>query len=463
MMKKVRNLRFLFLVTMSFIFYGFWKWKYLYLILASGFLDYFMALAMARRPAQKKLFLIISIVGNVGSLALFKYNNFFLSNVNWIGSHFQGFESVPYVHWALPVGISFFTFQSMSYTIDVYRGHLQPTKNPLHFFSYLALFPQLVAGPIERASELLPQLNEVKAVSTKKQWQGFELIVLGYFKKVVIADNLAPTVNQAWNSPTVPHCSGFWWLIMLMFAYQIYCDFSGYTDIARGLAKWMGYEFSKNFNHPYIAKSMQEFWGRWHISLSTWFRDYVYIPLGGSRRGPLLSMRNLWITMLLSGLWHGGHWAFLVWGAVHALCLTLEKLTHWPKKLLRLPGGGQLATLVTFVLVLVAWVFFRAGCIETSLVPEGGLVRAQAVLSAMFDFTSHDRSAFRNLGQNSMLWILLGIIFVRQLYFLYGYDQKPRRLPPRVRAVADRLLLIILLLACIYLRGPGNAFIYFQF
>ena len=461
--RRSRNARFAYLVCASFIFYGWWQWQYLFLIVGSGLLDYGAAWGMRRKPRFKKAFLLISIVGNIGSLAIFKYLDFLILNCNWIGGFFGDINPIPAAELLLPIGISFYTFQSMSYTIDVYRGRLAPTGNILHFFAYLSLFPQLVAGPIVRAAELLPQLNQVNPVSQTKQWRGLRLIVLGYFKKMVIADSLAPLVNAAWNSPDVVNCSAYWWLIMLMFAYQIYCDFSGYSDIARGLAKWMGYEFPLNFNHPYIASSVREFWGRWHISLSTWFRDYVYIPLGGSQRGMALGMRNMWITMVLSGFWHGAHWAFVMWGVLHAFYLTVERVTRWPDRLKRLPAGKTVSTLVTFVLVLLAWVFFRSGSVNPDLVAEGGFARALSVLATMFNFGAYDSDALSSLSSDPMPLLFLGCIFARQLYFLFGLDRKHTLEGSRVFAVFDQAAMVLMIVACVYFRGQGSAFIYFQF
>jgi alginate O-acetyltransferase complex protein AlgI len=255
----------------------------------------------------------------------------------------------------------------MSYTFDVYRNKLKPTKSILQFFAYLSMFPQLVAGPIVRAETMLPQLLEVKGVSNEKRWDGFQLIVRGYFKKMVIADNLAPLVMAAFSAPDINTSTMFWWGAIIAFAFQIYCDFAGYSDIARGLALWMGYDFPDNFNHPYISTSIREFWERWHISLSTWFRDYLYIPLGGNRKGKFRSYINLWITMLVSGLWHGAAWTFVAWGAVHAFFASAERLTGWPEKIGKSSVAKFLAWFIVSIQVLVAWVFFRAENINQAL------------------------------------------------------------------------------------------------
>ncbi|MBN2441004.1 MAG: MBOAT family protein [Spirochaetales bacterium] len=268
-MNKRQNLRWIFIIITSAVFYGWWDWRFLFLIAASGSIDFFAALGIKRWQNHKKLFLILSIIGNLGSLGIFKFLFFFTSNFNYFFSFLPIHFSLTVLQLTLPVGISFYTFQSMSYTIDVYRGNLKPTTNPLHFFSYIIMFPQLVAGPIIRASDLLPQLATGTPVTEENRYKGLTLIIHGYFKKVVIADTLGYAVNIAFGANNPVESSPFWIMIIIMFAFQIYCDFSGYSDIAGGLAKWMGYDFSLNFNHPYISRSLREFWSRWHISLST--------------------------------------------------------------------------------------------------------------------------------------------------------------------------------------------------
>ena len=264
--KKHSNARWGWLVLASFFFYGWWDWRFLFLIIGSGILDFYCALLLNRvsSPWSRKFVLILSLLGNIGSLAAFKYSGFIAENLDaffaTLGYHSTFAVSIPDFMLILPVGISFYTFQSMSYTIDVYRREITPTSNILHFFAYLAMFPQLVAGPIVRASDLLPQLKNDNDVSEQDRWDGTKLILFGFFKKMVIADTLAQKVNAAFDSPYPNSSSLFWWLIISAFAVQIYCDFSGYSDIARGLARWMGYRFPLNFNHPYTAKSLSEFW-----------------------------------------------------------------------------------------------------------------------------------------------------------------------------------------------------------
>jgi alginate O-acetyltransferase complex protein AlgI len=334
----------------------------------SGLIDYFAGYGIDRFPSRRKLMLVFSIIGNIGSLAIFKYSRFIAQNIDALsgalGITARLSPSIPIFLTSVPVGISFYTFQSMSYTIDVYRGQFRATKNILHFFAYLSLFPQLVAGPIVRARDLLPQLARLKKPTAQQKWEGLQLVIQGYFKKVVIADNLAPIVNAAFGATALQSSTPFWWLMVTMFSIQIYCDFSGYSDIAIGLAKWMGYDFALNFNHPYISKTLREFWGRWHISLSTWFRDYVYIPLGGSRVSKIKYYRNIWLTMLISGLWHGASWTFVVWGAFHALSLSIERYFRWPDKLMERKIGAFLSTIITLTTVWIAWVFFRSQSID---------------------------------------------------------------------------------------------------
>lgn len=443
--------RWAFLVVASFIFYGWWDWRFLFLIVASGLIDFVAALAMSARPAQRRLWLSLSVAGNLGSLAIFKYSSFLAANVDAVlhgwGLSWRLAEHIPEFCLILPVGISFYTFQSMSYTIDVYRGELTPTRNLLHFFAYLAMFPQLVAGPIVRASALLPQLQSCPPVTESQRWSGGKLIICGYFKKVVIADHLAQGVNDAFALQTSGSCL-YWWVVALMFAFQIYGDFSGYSDIACGLARWMGYDFGRNFHHPYAALSIREFWQRWHISLSTWFRDYVYIPLGGSRGGRWLSHRNMWITMLVSGLWHGAAWTFVIWGALHAAFLSCERLTGWPDRVARWRGGKLLAFPLVLAQVLIAWMFFRAESFS----------QAVQIVGTMLSFQS---AALAGLRLDWLAFLSLGIAF--ETLQVQAPRLDTHRLVLGVWKRFEPLAYAALLVMCVYLRGPGGAFIYFQF
>jgi len=452
-LRKHKNTRWIYLVCASFLFYGWWDWRFLFLIIGSGFIDFFVGLAIENFPSRKKTWLILSIMGNIGSLAIFKYLDFAINNINTVINIFGIDAKVPAAGLILPVGISFYTFQSMSYTIDIYRNELKPTKNVFHFFAYLSLFPQLVAGPIVRAKDLLPQLEEVKTLTEQQRWEGLNLIAFGFFKKVIIADTLAATVNDAFAATTLTSSGAYWWLISVMFGFQIYCDFSGYSDIARGLGRWMGYEFPVNFRNPYIASSFRDFWSRWHISLSTWFRDYVYIPLGGSKKGPVRSHVNMWITMLVSGLWHGANWTFLIWGAMHSLFLSIERITGWPERLRKLPAGKHLATLLIFLLTTVAWVFFRARSFGQAI----------DILGIMFNFTAFNPAIIDKIVDNNAINTLL-IIIGSQILFYLGMDKGDWAVSKsRFKMAFDTTVVAVVILVCIFLRVPSNTFIYFQF
>lgn len=444
--KKIKG-RLVWLTVASFFFYGWWDWRFLFLIVFSGLVDYYSALGMERFPNRKKLLLYLSVIANLGSLSLFKYSGFIAENLDKLLGLKVSFSLVaqtPDFFLITPVGISFYTFQSMSYTFDVYREKLKPTKRIIHFFAYLSMFPQLVAGPIVRAKTMLPQLLKITRVSRDEQWKGFGFVVRGYFKKMVIADNLAPMVVAAFSAPETNPSSVFWWGTMIAFAFQIYCDFAGYSDIARGLARWMGYDFPDNFNHPYISTSVREFWSRWHISLSTWFRDYLYIPLGGSRNGKIMSHLNLWITMVVSGFWHGAAWTFVAWGAIHAFYASFERFTRWPEKM-----GDRLilkfaSWLIVSIQVLIAWVFFRADSIK----------QAVDIIKVMFSFQGTLKLGW---GFDGTFFILLMV--VRELSAALRFDEKWEWKHPAF----EMLFYAILIAIVVFFRGEGSEFFYFQF
>jgi D-alanyl-lipoteichoic acid acyltransferase DltB (MBOAT superfamily) len=445
----------LFWVTaMSFVFYGWADWRFVFLLLANGLIDFYAALAIERFPRYRRLWLLASLSGNVGCLAAFKYLGFVTRSLNEV---FQaiGLGQFPIVQLALPIGISFYTFQSMSYTIDVYRGQLRATPSVVHFFAFLTMFPQLVAGPIVRAADLLPQLTQLQRTTEALRWAGLTFIARGYFMKVVVADNLAPIINDAFGASAPTASLPYWWLIITMFAMQIYCDFCGYSLIAQGLGKWMGVEFMDNFRHPYWSLSLREFWTRWHISLSTWFRDYVYIPLGGSRGSAWFSYRNLWITVLISGLWHGAAWTFVIWGACHALFLSLERWLQWPQRLSRWAWGRTLSWALLIVQVWIAWVFFRAESFGQALSVVTIMVDPSAFnLGPALDVVrANDRAMF---GLAAGILMELGaFVGARRVAFARPRLAWLRPLTP----VAVSLTLV----ACVFLRGPGSEFIYFQF
>lgn len=354
------------LLLASYIFYGAWDWRFLSLIFISTILDYVCGLKIfILNDHKKKLFLFFSIFGNLFILGFFKYFNFFASNLQTLLYNLGVSIQPRFLNIILPIGISFYTFQTMSYTIDIYRGQLEPTKKFLDFALFVAFFPQLVAGPIERAKRLLPQVINHRYVTITKFSQGCRLILWGLFKKIVVADRLAIYVDAIYGN-VYSHSSITFFAATFFFAFQIYCDFSGYSCIARGLAKLLGFDIMINFKNPYFAKNIREFWQRWHISLSTWLRDYLYIPLGGNRKGALKTYRNVFTTMLLGGLWHGANWTFIAWGILHGFYIIISRIVKKTSKnkLVDLESKTRLNKILgiffTFSIVLLAWIFFRA-------------------------------------------------------------------------------------------------------
>lgn len=327
---KIRNL---FTLLASYFFYGWWDYRFLALIFISSVSDYIIGLRIfqARTHKTKKIYLIISLMINLGILGFFKYYNFFIDSFLDFASIFNLSLNVYTLSIILPVGISFYTFQTLSYTIDIYKGKLKPTHDIVSFFTFVAFFPQLVAGPIERASRLLKQFQEKKKFSYENSVAGLRLVLWGLFKKIVIADNLGLIVEVIFD-PGSDFTGISVFMGGVLFAFQVYCDFSGYSDIAIGISKTLGYELMVNFKTPYFSASFSEFWRRWHISLSTWFKDYVYIPLGGSKKSKLRVDLNILITFFLSGLWHGAQITFVIWGSLHGIALIIEKYLKFKVK-----------------------------------------------------------------------------------------------------------------------------------
>ena len=367
--KNLKTQNFLLLLS-SYIFYGWWDLRFLSLIFLSSIVDYFIGLNLPNLNSNRKqkLLLFCSVAFNLTLLGFFKYYNFFVDSwINLLNSIGYQIKSIWTLNIILPVGISFYTFQTMSYTIDVYRKKLKPTKNFLSFASFVSFFPQLVAGPIERASNLLPQMLKKREFKYEQGVQGFRLILWGLFKKVVIADSIAPTVEniftnyQDFGGVTL-------WLGAIYFAFQIYCDFSGYSDIAIGTSKLFGIELISNFKFPYFSRNIGEFWRRWHISLSTWFRDYMYIPLGGSKEGKWKSIRNIFLIFLVSGLWHGANWTFVFWGLFHSILFLPSFFLQTNRKFVSSIIGENnyfptlkefFQVLTTFISVTIGWVFLE--------------------------------------------------------------------------------------------------------
>ncbi|MEZ5004453.1 MAG: MBOAT family O-acyltransferase [Chitinophagales bacterium] len=356
--------RWILLLIASYYFYMCWRPEYIILIIISTIIDYFAARRMEQLPDinRRKKYLYLSLVSNLGILFFFKYFNFFSESTTALFQQFNIFVNFPAFNYLLPVGISFYTFQTLSYTIDVYKGDTKVERHFGRFALYVSFFPQLVAGPIERSYHLLPQLR--KHIHFNYEWMkaGVFLMLWGFLKKVVIADRLAAYVNEVYNN--VDSYSGIPNILATyFFAFQIYCDFSGYSDIAIGCALMLGIQLMKNFERPYFALNIQEFWKRWHISLSTWFKDYVYIPLGGNRVVKWRWYYNLFITFLVSGLWHGANWTFVIWGALHGLYILFYNMMKEEKILdPRKKGRARqmLNRFFTFHIALLAWVFFRA-------------------------------------------------------------------------------------------------------
>lgn len=357
------------LLVASYIFYGLWDWRFLGLLFASTTIDFFVAIALetTQTESRRKRIMLLSILVNLGILGTFKYLGFFVSQFDALMQSIGIPVSLPVLNIILPVGISFYTFQSMSYTIDVYRKELGATRNFLDFALFVSFFPQLVAGPIERASKLLPQVLQPRVHRQGDFAEGLYLVLLGLFKKIVIADNLAPIANSIFSRDVATLTGAEVLLGVYAFAFQIYGDFAGYTDVARGTAKWLGFDLMLNFRMPYFAVSPSDFWQRWHISLSSWLRDYLYIPLGGNRGGRFFTYRNLMLTMLLGGLWHGAAWTFIIWGFIHGLILCIYR--PFEKTLTAVKSSGLLysgftakvlQTFVMFHLVCLGWLFFRA-------------------------------------------------------------------------------------------------------
>ena len=437
-----------FLVIASAYFYGQWNWTYLLLIYITIVVDYILGLKCYQAENPRK-FLTISLMVNLGILGFFKYANFLIASGNdfsqMIGSdyHMRLFDIL------LPVGISFYTFQSLSYTIDIYRGQLKPRRKLSDYALFVSFFPQLVAGPIVRASEFFEQLDKKRSFSFAMAQSGFLLIMLGLVKKVVFADNLALFVDPVFDAPAT--ANGLTTLLAVYaFAFQIYFDFSGYTDIAIGVAKLLGFTFPKNFNHPYIALSIQDFWRRWHMTLSRWLRDYLYISLGGNRKGAWMTMRNLFLTMFLGGLWHGASWNFAVWGILHGVYLAVERLIdryQWFKWNLQLKALRLLKWLLIFHLVCFAWIFFRAQDFGDSAL----------IIDNIFSMKSGFVLSRHNLSS---------VIIILLLPILH-WGLSKLRLADRSAALAttEYVAVQLLLTICLILFYPqqSGSFMYFQF
>jgi D-alanyl-lipoteichoic acid acyltransferase DltB (MBOAT superfamily) len=373
---KKLGLQNLLIVIASYVFYGWWDWRFLGLIFFSSIVDFSLGIMMYKenKVARRKLYLALSILVNLGFLGFFKYYNFFLENFNSAFTFFGSPVSIQSLKIVLPVGISFYTFQTLSYSIDIYKRKLEPTKNLITFLAFVSFFPQLVAGPIERATHLLPQFYKKRVFNYSLAVSGMQQILWGLFKKVVIADNCAEYANIIFDNQGMYNGSTLF-VGAILFTFQIYGDFSGYSDIAIGTSRLFGFDLMKNFNFPYFSRDIAEFWRRWHISLSTWFRDYLYIPLGGSRGSTTKKIRNTFIIFIVSGFWHGANWTFVVWGALNAFYFIPLLLTNNHKNNIGVVAQGSVLPnlkesfqmLRTFSLTVLAWIFFRSDNLTLAL------------------------------------------------------------------------------------------------
>ncbi len=427
--------RWILLLLASYYFYMAWRPEYIFLIIFSTLVDYFVAIKMSKLDdrRKRKQYLFLSLVANLGLLFVFKYFNFFSDSVRAFLNSINIFYDSPSFELLLPVGISFYTFQTLSYTIDVYRGKRKPEKHLGIFAVYVSFFPQLVAGPIERSTSLLPQFFEKHHFNFDRLVSGLSQVLWGFFKKIVIADNIANVVNLVYSNPE--NFQGVHFIIAtILFAFQIYCDFSGYSDIAIGTSRIMGFDLMKNFNKPYFAKSISDFWSRWHISLSTWFRDYLYIPLGGNRVGKFRLYFNLMATFVISGLWHGANWTFVVWGFLHGFYLIAERIIGKLIKKINVykrlkPLFGFVNVLFIFVLVCFAWIFFRADSLADALYIITHLFDGLSIFISNIGNISELKSILNVFGISPVLFIeiwvsILFLLFVQYLRGekdLYGY------------------------------------------
>ena len=454
-----RNLRLQngFILAASYFFYGWWDWRFLSLIIFSSIVDYLVGLGLGnyRNPWTRKLLLSISITVNIGFLGFFKYFNFFAENFAQAFSLFGQQIEVDRLSIVLPVGISFYTFQTLSYSIDVYRKRLEPTRDLIAFFSFVSFFPQLVAGPIERATNLLPQFYRNRDFDRSKATDGLRQILWGLFKKMVVADNCAFYVNNIYGSAEDQSGSTLF-LATFLFAFQIYGDFSGYSDIAIGSARLFGFNLMKNFAFPYFSRDIAEFWRRWHISLSTWFRDYLYIPLGGSKGGKARVIINVFIIFLVSGFWHGANWTFIFWGLINAIYFIPLLLLGRNRENLGIASPGRvLPTLgdwlnicITFGLTMAAWIFFRAESIT-----DGFAILGRIISTSLISFPDH--FSFRVLGFITILVIAEWLQRERE----HALQLDESKLPKFLRWAIYYLLLFSVL----GLGGLQQEFIYFRF
>ena len=455
---KLQNLL---IVTASYVFYVWWDWRFLSLIIFSTVVDYLIGRKLQNEVAQikRKALLWTSVLVNLGFLGFFKYYNFFLDNFiysfSFLGTEIQATS----LNIILPVGISFYTFQTLSYTIDVYKKRLEPTKDFIAFSAFVSFFPQLVAGPIERATNLLPQFYSKRTFDYSKAVDGMRQILWGLFKKIVIADNCAEYSNLIFNHSN-DYSGSTLVLGAIFFTFQVYGDFSGYSDIAIGTSRLFGFNLMRNFAFPYFSRDIAEFWRRWHISLSTWFRDYLYIPLGGSRGGTIMKVRNTFIIFIVSGFWHGANWTFIVWGALNAIYFLPLLLTKNNRNNIDIVAKGKLLPslkdfvfmVITFSLTVFAWIFFRAETIE----------QAVDITKAIFSASVFSVPYFKDI---ELIYPFIPLLILFVLVEWYGRESEYaiEHLFTKKKKVF-RFAFYYLVVAIIFVfANSGHDFIYFQF
>ncbi len=456
--KKSTQLRNIFLLVVSYYFYGSWDWRFLSLIFISSVTDFIMAKAIANsdqsNTLKRRLYLTTSLTINLGILGFFKYYNFFIDSFISTFSYFgTSFDLTP-LNIILPVGISFYTFQSLSYTLDVYFKKMNPTKNILNYLAFVSFFPQLVAGPIERASKLLPQFETLKKFDYHATRTGLLLIAFGLFKKLMIADRVAVFVNQTYDNPG--SAGGMAMLVgVLFFAVQLYLDFSAYSDIAIGTARILGFQLSTNFSRPYLAKSFSDFWKRWHITLSSWFRDYIYIPLGGNRNTYSRTVTNTLIVFFLSGLWHGASWNFVIWGLLNGLFLIV--FDRWFKFEKSIGFKRILAAAFTTGMWTLSLVFFRAQGFDQAVEVFGNIGFSNQ--SILYEFGLLEKEFQFTLFLITTMFAFEILTELRGEKIAASFYKKP--------VIVRWSLYLVLVLSIVYLGAYGtagdNSFIYFQF
>jgi len=452
---RIQNIQ---LLLASYVFYAFWDWRFLFLLMFSTLLDYFTGLQIHASTSKqnKRIWLTISVITNLGFLCFFKYYNFFSSSFAILLGHFGLISHASTLSLILPVGISFYTFHGLSYVFDIYNEKIKPRTNIIDYSLFVSFFPLLVAGPIERATHLLPQVEKPRTFDYSKTLNGLRQILWGLFKKMVIADNCAEIANKIFDHST-PYNGSALAIGAIFFSFQIYGDFSGYTDIALGTARLLGFELLQNFSYPYFSRDIAEFWRRWHISLSSWFRDYLYYPLGGSRGGKWQKIRNTFIIFLVSGFWHGANWTFVAWGAFHAICFLPLLLFNRNRSNIEIVAKGRVFPSIkdifnmslTFSLITIGLVIFRSNSIPDAF----HFIRGIA-----------SRSFFQIPNLNmpwSLIFVLMVFIFIewcgREAEFAIS------KIPDSWPRIVRWFFYYALIFAIFYCTGNVHQFIYFQF